>query len=110
MNRPTNTAALRPPAESDTAALDAVDRAAAELRRGGAVVIYGPTPARAVLARAAETIDTWPVPGFETGVGTPCLVVTGRRAAILGLSQPGARAVQLGCGTALSHARVRALI
>lgn len=92
--------------------LEAVERAAAELRRGGAVVIIGcgASGDGAALARAAETVDLWPAPFFtETGVGPSSIVVTGRRAAVLGLAAPSAQAFQLGCSD-LSPARIRALI
>ncbi len=90
--------------------LEAVDRAVAELRRGGAIVILGTDSTGAALVRAAETVDLWPAPFFtETGVGPACLVVTGRRAAVLGLAAPSAQAIQLGCND-LSPARIRALI
>lgn len=88
--------------------LEAVDRAVAELRRGGAVVVTGDTGA--ALVRAAETVDVWPAPFFtEQGVGPSCVVVTGRRAAVLGLSAPSAQAVQFGCSD-LTPARIRTLI
>jgi GTP cyclohydrolase II len=92
--------------------LEAVDRAVAELRRGGAVVILGcgTKGTGAALVRAAETVDLWPAPFFtEAGVGPACLVITGRRAAVLGLTAPSERAVQLGCQE-LSPARIRTLI
>jgi len=92
--------------------LEAVDRAVAEFRRGGAVVILGcgPSGAGAALARAGETIDLWPAPFFsEAGVGPAGLIVTGRRAAVLGLTAPTAQAIQLGCPD-LNSVRIRALI
>lgn len=92
--------------------LETVDRAVAELRRGGAVAILGcgATGTGAALVRAAETVDLWPAPYFtESGVGPARLVLTGRRAAVLGLVAPSAQAVQLGCQD-LSPARIRALI
>jgi GTP cyclohydrolase II len=99
-------------AELALADLEAVDRAVAELRRGGAVVILGcgATGTVAALVRAAETVDLWPAPFFtETGVGPASLVITGRRAAVLGLTAPSAQAVQLGCRE-LTVGRIRALI
>ncbi|MGE4063891.1 MAG: GTP cyclohydrolase II [Rhodospirillaceae bacterium] len=92
--------------------LEAVDRAVAELRRGGAVVILGcgVRGTGAALVRAAETVDIWPAPHFtEAGVGQASLVITGRRAAVLGLTAPSAQAVQLGCQD-LQPARIRTLI
>ena len=91
---------------------EAVERAVAEIRRGGTVAISGCGTAGtgAALVRAAETIDLWPAPYFiEAGVGPACLVVTGRRAAVLGLAAPSAQAVQLSCRD-LDPARIRALI
>jgi len=96
------------------ALLESVDRAVAELRRGGAVVITAADSqnrSEAVLVRAAETVDIWPLPFFSNaGVGALSLAMTGRRASILGLSQPGARAVQLSSARAFTPERVRALI
>ncbi len=98
------------PGPISLADLEAVDRAVAELRRGGAVVIVGETASGAALVRAAETVDTWPASFFtEHGVGPTSLVVTGRRAAVLGLAAPSAQAVEFGC-TELTPARIRALI
>jgi len=91
--------------------LESVERAMAELRRGGAVVVTGATDADAVLVRAAETVDGWPLAFFtRPGVGAVSLVITGRRAAVLGLSQPDARAVQLENARPFTPESVRALI
>ena len=87
--------------------LEAVDRAIAELRRGNVIVIQGNDTA--ALAYAAEMLDQWPPPLFETP-SEASLIVTGRRAAILGLTQPGARAVHLHSTQPLDLQRVRALI
>lgn len=74
--------------------LEGVERALAELRRGSAVVLTGPQDA--ALIRAAETVEDWPLPFFaRPGVGPMRLVLTGKRAAILGLSDSGTRAVLL---------------
>lgn len=110
--RPDPDAAPSEVVEVALADLEAVDRAVAELRRGGAVVILGcgATGTVAALVRAAETIDLWPAPFFtEAGVGPASLVITGRRAAVLGLTAPSAQAVQLGCRD-LTAGRIRALI
>jgi GTP cyclohydrolase II len=98
-----------PVAASDAAALESVDRAVAELRRGSAVVISaGDTGA---LIRAAETVDGWPLAYFDrSGLGPAQVVVTGRRAAILGLSDTGIAAVHLTAGDELTPERIRALI
>ena len=74
--------------------LEGVERALAELRRGSAVVILCDT--EAALVRAAETIDSGPLALFSRPeIGDKSLVVTGRRAAILGLSDLNVRAVIL---------------
>jgi GTP cyclohydrolase II len=107
MNRLTPDPRSAPTADGD--ALEAVDRALAELRRGGAVVVV--TGTDGVLVRAAETVDSWPLPTFDrAGVGTCRVVVTGRRAAILGLSDVGASAVELFVDGDLSPERIRPLI
>ncbi|MBY0511673.1 MAG: GTP cyclohydrolase II [Rhodospirillaceae bacterium] len=91
--------------------LESVERAIAELRRGVAVVVTSDVTKEAVLVRAAETVDVWPLPFFSiAGVGPLSLAVTGRRASILGLSQPAAPAVQLASTTAFSPERLRPLI
>lgn len=96
---------------NDIALLESVERAIAELRRGVAVVVISEDTREAVLARAAETVDVWPLPFFSNaGVGPLSLAVTGRRASILGLSQPTARAVQLTSTTAFTPERLRPLI
>ena len=78
----------------DIIALEAADRAVAELRRGAAVVVV--SEKEGALVRAAETVDTWPLPTFDRpGLGRLRVVVTGRRAAILGLSDVGTAAVEL---------------
>ena len=94
--------------------VESVERAVAELRRGGAVVIVAgeaPEGISAALVRAAETVDAWPPAFFDgPGIGAISLAVTGRRACILGLSQPDARAVQLNRARAFTADDVRALI
>jgi GTP cyclohydrolase II len=93
----------------DLAALESVDRAVAELRRGGALVVTAASGS--ALVRAAETVDSWPLPFFDrAGLGPLRLAVTGRRAAILALSDPGVAAVELASQGALSPALIRALI
>lgn len=90
--------------------LEAVERAVGELRRGGTVVITA-GEGDAVIARAAETIDSWPVAFFSsTGVGPPALALTGRRASILGLSDPACRSVVLSVRDTLTPEYLRALI
>lgn len=96
---------------------EAVERAVSELRRGVAVIVIAvnesDAPLEAYLVRAAETVDVWPLPFFSNaGVGALSLAVTGRRASILGLSQPAARAVQLTGASAMAFTpeRLRPLI
>ncbi len=89
---------------------EAVERAVAEVRRGGTVVITA-EDGDAVIARAAETIDTWPLAFFtSTGVGSLALAITGRRASILGLAEPASRSVMLSARDAFTPAFLRALI
>ena len=98
-----------PDQTQDLAALESVARAVAEIRRGAAVVIGG--PGGGILARAAETVDAWPLAFFDrAGLGRIRVAVTGRRAAILALSDPGVAAVELSSQAALSPALIRALI
>ena len=89
--------------------LEGVERALSELRRGSAVVLLGEK--EAVLVRAAETIDAGPAPFFtRPGVGEKGLAVTGRRAAILGLSDAAVRAVTLSGPDDWTQARIEPLI
>lgn len=89
--------------------LETVDRAVAELRRGGAVVVTSGD--EGALVRAAETVDIWPLPFFDRpDLGVLRLVVTGRRAAILGLGQVGAAAVELFSESAFTPEHIRPLI
>ncbi len=103
-----------PPEHISGQIMESVERAIAELRRGGAIVVVvneSPEKIAAILVRAAETIDTWPPVFFDgAGVGPIALAVTGRRASILGISQPGARAVQMNRAHAFTTDDVRALI
>jgi len=76
------------------AILETVERAVADLRRGGTVVITSVD--QAALVRAAETIDDDSPPFFnQPGVDERVLAVTGRRAAILGLGKPNVRTMIL---------------
>lgn len=89
--------------------LEMVDRAVAELRRGGVIAVR--SGMESAIVRAAETVDIWPLPFFEgPGVGPQTLVITGRRAAILGLGQAGAVAVELVSKDPLTPERIRPLI
>jgi GTP cyclohydrolase II len=84
------------PAEADDPAiLVAVDRATAELRRGGPVVLHDLT-ARVWLVVAAETAEDEGIARLRAmGEGGPQLVLTAERAAALGLGQPAADVVSL---------------
>lgn len=82
------------PAQSSPppAPLVAVDRAAAELRRGGILLIQAPGFAP-LLVEAAEACGPETLARLERLAGAaPCLLVTGRRAAILGLPADDPRA------------------
>ncbi len=72
------------PAEPAPAPLVAVDRAIAELRRGGIVAVTGDGGATLVLAAEAVTDDMLSRLAHASGAA-PALAVTGRRAAVLGL-------------------------
>lgn len=84
------------PAESDDPAiLVAVDRATAELRRGGPVVLHDLT-ARVWLVAAAETAEDEGIARLRAmGEGSPQLVLTAERAVALGLGQQAADVVSL---------------
>ncbi len=92
-----------------TTVLETVDRAVAEIRRGSAVVIT--TDDRAVLARPSETLEPGPLPFFSRpGVGPVRLAVTGRRAAVLGVADPGASTVVLHSESGFDPAAILSLI
>ncbi len=107
--------APQPQPHADTQAerarsLESTARAIAELRRGGTIVVTAEN-GDAVLARAAETIETWPPAFFNsTGVEAMALAVTGRRAAVLGLGEPTAPCVLLRSDGAFSLENLSALI
>jgi len=85
-------AALSPPSPLVT-----VDRAVSELRRGGVVGVRADANAL-VLVLAAEAVTPEALSGLAGMAGTaPALVVTGRRAAVLGLcaAEPPAAVVRL---------------
>lgn len=73
----------------------AVDRAVAELRRGGLVIIR-PADGPAVLMQAAEGVTGETIQRLARLSGNvPVLALTGRRAAVLGLAEAGPTAVQV---------------
>ncbi|HUL09306.1 MAG TPA: GTP cyclohydrolase II [Candidatus Acidoferrum sp.] len=92
----TNARAKISPADStDPAILVAVDRATAELRRGGPVVLHDQT-ARVWLVVAAETAEDEGIAQLRAmGEGDPQLVLTAERAAALGLGQESGEVVSL---------------
>ncbi|MDO8607515.1 MAG: GTP cyclohydrolase II [Phaeospirillum sp.] len=66
--------------------LIAVDRAIAELRRGGQVLVKG--DGALMLMLAAEAVADESLAGLKTQAGSePALAITGRRAGVLGLAQ-----------------------
>ena len=90
--------------------LESAARAVAELRRGGTIVVTA-GDGEAVLARAVETIESWPPAFFtSTGIDAPVLAVTGRRAAVLGLGEPTAPCVLLSADGGFTLASLSALI
>lgn len=98
------------PVAPPPAPLVAVDRAAAELRRGGILLIQAPgfPP---LLVEAAEACGPQTLARLERLAGNaPCLLVTGRRAAILGLPADDPRAaVALDLSVPLADALVSVL-
>ncbi|HYE50617.1 MAG TPA: GTP cyclohydrolase II [Azospirillaceae bacterium] len=73
----------------DRAALRAVDRAMAELRRGDAVLLQG-EDGRCLLVQAAEAATPGSIGLMAEQAGAvPALAITARRAEALGLSVPG---------------------
>src|SRR5262250_1018260 len=83
----TSTRAKISSAEADPAALIAVDRATAELRRGGPIVLHDLT-ARVWLVVAAETAEDEGIARLRAmGEDDPQLVLTAERAAALGLGE-----------------------
>jgi GTP cyclohydrolase II len=84
---------ITPVGSNDPAVLVAVDRATAELRRGGPVVLHDLT-ARVWLVVAAETAEDESVGRLRAmGEGDPHLVLTAERATALGLGQQSAKVV-----------------
>src|SRR5215470_3496289 len=80
---------------ADPAALIAVDRATAELRRGGPIVLHDQT-ARVWLVVAAETVEDEGIARLRAmGEADPQLVLTAERAAALGLEPEAADVVSL---------------
>lgn len=101
---PSPSASAPPPAP-----LIAVDRACAELRRGGAVIVTAPDAAP-LLVEAAEAADPNTLARLERlGGGVPRLFITGRRASVLGLQAGAAPVVALTLPDPLDEALVAIL-
>lgn len=94
----------------DRSALRAVDRAMAELRRGDPVLVEGLEGALGLaLAAEAVTSQTWArLPA--RAAAEPMLVITPRRAALLGLAADEAGVVAVRLGRAPTADQVRRLI
>jgi GTP cyclohydrolase II len=89
------TPTARPSNAPPEAHLEDVDRAVADLRRGSAVVIVGADGVQAMLVQSAETVRNAPFENIPAVFGPSVLLVTARRAAILGLAEPGPLAIAL---------------
>jgi GTP cyclohydrolase II len=88
------------------ASMVAVDRAAADLRRGGFVVIEG--PGEAVLAQAAETVTTESLARLgRLGNGATRLALTATRARVLDLPAAGSRVVALPLSNSIDTQAIR---
>ena len=86
---------ILPADADDPAILVAVDRATAELRRGGPVVLHDQT-SRAWLTAAAETVEDDGIARLRAmGEDEPHLVLTSERAGALGLRHHGSDVVSL---------------
>lgn len=88
---------LRPQAVSpqERVALRSVHRAVADLRRGDVVLVAG-QDGRALAVRAAETVDAAALAHLRQLAGAmPHLVLTARRAAVLGLTAPVSQSVAI---------------
>ncbi len=73
-----------------------VERAVAELRGGRAVVVAG-SEGRAILIHAAEATTPESLAALsDASAASPAVAITARRAAVLGLTPPGLRAVLVG--------------
>lgn len=89
--------------------LQAIDRALAELRRGGTVIVCD-AAGHAVAAQAAEAATPETMARLEAlGGGTLALAVTGRRAAVLRLAEPGGAVVVVKVPSGFDAAAVRRL-
>jgi GTP cyclohydrolase II len=97
------------PVSREPVSLRAVERALADLRRGRAVAVAaGSGTASVVLAAEAATQQSLRALR-EISAGEPVLVLTARRAAVLGLTQIGLKAVIVRIADGLSADLVQAL-
>jgi GTP cyclohydrolase II len=88
------------------ASMVAVDRAAADLRRGGFVVIEG--PADAVLAQAAETVTSESLARLgRLGNGATRLALTANRARVLDLPAAASQVVALPLSNGIDSQAIR---
>ena len=100
--------AQRNPCEASAAELLAVDRAMAELRRGGLLVVGG--AADAVVTQAAEAVTAGSLTALvRFGQGNLCLALTGRRAAALNVATDTSPTVVLPLKATADLATVRSL-
>ena len=96
-------------APSDSAAMVAVDRAVADLRRGSFVVIEG--DGELALAQAAETVTTASLAALcRVGNGETSLALTANRAAVLKLPAMGAGVITLRLSEAVDAQTIRCLV
>jgi len=92
------------------APLIAVDRAIAELRRGGVVAVCGDAPDAVVHVQAAEAVTPDSLAALSTRTNTaPVLAVTGRRAQVLGLAEQDGPVVRLSAAQGLTAELVAGL-
>ena len=81
---------LARPERDDAAVLRSVDRATAELRRGGVLVLHGEDGTGCALVQAAESARSTALARMTAWSGrAPLLALTRQRARSLGLSAPG---------------------
>jgi GTP cyclohydrolase II len=97
------------PTSREPLSLLTVDRAVGELRRGRPVVVHG-SEGRAAVVQAAETISADALAALrEMTRSEPLLVITQRRAAVLGLRPSGLRVVRIAVEGSLTAEMVQAL-
>lgn len=93
-----------------TAPLAAVDRATAEVRRGGLVVVLGGDGEAAALVLAAEAVTPAALHAFRLLAGTePAVAVTARRARLLNLAAEQTDVAVIACDHPLTAETLRIL-